>query len=128
MHYEFLAGFESNCNRYCADPEKDEIICFSIQTRNFKDYRRVFKSLILVEKFVHKESLQVWEYDDIHFVKNEYDLLSMVISVICRLDPDLLVTYDQEKRGIRYLTQRGFAYGINFQSLISRSCELDELF
>lgn len=52
----------------------------------------------------------------------------MIISIICRIDPDFLVTFDQEKRGIRYLTQRGFVNGINFQSLISRSCELDEIF
>lgn len=69
----------------------------------------------------------MWEYDDIYFVKNEYDLLSMIISIISRVDPDILVTFDQEKRGIRYLTQRGFAHGLNFAALISRSCDMDEL-
>lgn len=72
-----------------------------------------------------KEFLNTEEYDDIFVVKNEYGLLSLLISCIFRLDPDLLVTYDQEKRGIRYLSQRGYSYGINFQSLISRVCDLD---
>lgn len=77
---------------------------------------------------MNKESLQVWLHDDIFMVKNEFQLLSMMILIIARIDPDFLVSFDLEKRGIRYLCQRGFAHGVDFASMVSRACELDDLF
>jgi DNA polymerase elongation subunit (family B) len=46
----------------------------------------------------------------------------MVIDVIIRVDPDLMVAFDQERKGIRYLAERGIRYGINLSRLISRCC------
>ncbi len=37
----------------------------------------------------------------------------LLINLIIRVDIDLLITYDQEKKGIYYLMCRGISHGID---------------
>jgi DNA polymerase elongation subunit (family B) len=59
-------------------------------------------------------------------VKSELGVLQMFINLVIRIDVDLLIAYDQEKRGIYYLLIRAIQYGIDLIDVLSRSGSLED--
>ena len=59
-------------------------------------------------------------------MKDEKSLLLLFALITFKTDPDLLVSYDHEKKGIYYLIVRGYHYKLNYCDLLGRSLlELD---
>ena len=46
--------------------------------------------------------------------------------MVVRIDVDLLVSYDQEKRGLYYLLIRAINHGIHLTEILSRACNLED--
>ena len=57
-------------------------------------------------------------------VKNEEGLLSLLINLVFRIDVDIFMSWDMEKKGIRYLLQRGIYNHINMAKCLSRVNDL----
>jgi DNA polymerase elongation subunit (family B) len=74
--------------------------------------------------FDSKEDINVEDFDEVFCVKNELGILQLLINLIIRVDVDLLIAYDQEKRGIYYLLMRSIQYGIDLCDVLSRSGSL----
>jgi hypothetical protein len=55
-------------------------------------------------------------------------LLSLLINIVFRVDVDIFVSWDMEKKGLRYLLQRGIMNDINMSECLSRSNDLEHLF
>ena len=67
-------------------------------------------------------------FDDVMSVEDQYGLLSLFINNVFRIDPDIFMSWDMEKKGIRYLLQRGVINGINMAACLSRVSDLQDLF
>jgi translation elongation factor EF-Ts len=52
----------------------------------------------------------------------------MLINIVFRVDVDIFMSWDMEKKGIRYLVQRGIENGINISACLSRTNDLEDLF
>jgi hypothetical protein len=61
-------------------------------------------------------------------VENESGLLSLFVSIVFRVDVDLFMSWDMEKKGIRYLLQRGILNGMNIATCLSRVSDLEDIF
>ena len=69
------------------------------------------------------------DIDDIFLVADEKSLLMTFALLVFKIDPDLLVSYDHEKKGIYYLVMRAYAHKLNYCNLLGRALEdLDDLF
>jgi len=66
--------------------------------------------------------------DEVIVVKDERSLFSMLISIVFRVDVDIFISWDMEKKGVRYLMQRGAANGINIVSCLSRTNDFEDVF
>lgn len=121
IHYQLICDI-INPKFHYANPENDPIVCLVYDIANFKKYDFRVKGMILVEKYY--TNFDMLEIDDLFVVKDEQALLTIFINIVFRIDPDLLISYDQQKKGIRYMTQRGFNWGMNLQQLLSRTADL----
>jgi DNA polymerase elongation subunit (family B) len=67
--------------------------------------------------------------NDIIIVKDERNLLLFFALLVFKFDPDLLISYDHEAKGIYYLVNRAVIQGINYCEMLSRSLiELDYIY
>jgi hypothetical protein len=48
----------------------------------------------------------------------------MLINIVFRVDIDIFMSWDMEKKGVRYLLQRGIENGINMSACLSRTNDL----
>jgi hypothetical protein len=56
-------------------------------------------------------------------------LLLFFALLVFKFDPDLLISYDQEIKGVYYLVNRAAVHGINYCEMLSRSMsELDYIY
>lgn len=77
--------------------------------------------LVALSKFFKQMDMsKADKIHDIMFVKDEKDVLMMFALLVFKFDPDLLISYDQEKKGIYYLVNRGAAHSLNYCELLSR--------
>lgn len=67
-------------------------------------------------------------FDEVFVVREERGILSMLINIVFRVDVDIFMSWDMEKKGVRYLLERGIANNINVASCLSRTNDLEDLF
>lgn len=94
---------------------------------NEKNPIQSIRTAIITEKYASNLK-DAFLFDDVMVVESESGILSLFISVVFRLDVDLFVSWDMEKRGLRYLLQRGIANEINMAACLSRVNDLEDLF
>jgi DNA polymerase elongation subunit (family B) len=69
--------------------------------------------VIFSEDTFDQGSINYDDFDEVFMVKAELGIIQLFINLVIRIDVDLLISYDQEKRGIYYLLMRSIQYGID---------------
>lgn len=110
------------CSRAASNAATDKVvgIVYSISNE-----RSAFEAtgLIGVKKlFLRTECAAL---NDIVLVRDERDVLLFFALLVFKFDPDCLISYDQEKKGLYYLVNRAAYNGINYCEMLSRC--LDDL-
>jgi DNA polymerase elongation subunit (family B) len=109
---------------YCGDPEKHPIFAIIYEIYNEQAPAELVRGIIVREKDIGGEWL--WDgFGEVWAVPDERAILSVLVNLVFRVDPDILMTWDMERRGIRYLAERGIAHGINIANCLSRACDME---
>lgn len=122
FNYELIVEVPEKHLHY-GNPEKHPILGIVFDIYNEQSPSQSIRGAIILEKYANNIG-KVNFLDEIFVVAEERGLLSMLINIVFRVDIDIFLSWDMEKKGIRYLLQRGIENGINMSACLSRTNDL----
>lgn len=118
----------------CSSPaasnaESDKLIGIVYSISNEKSAGVATGLVGLAKYFSSVDPSRCPKLNDLVLVKTEKDLLLFFALLVFKFDPDCLVSYDQEKKGLYYLVNRAAANGLNYCEMLGRAhLELDYIY
>ncbi len=112
-----------------SNPETDKVLGIVYSISNEKSSVEATGLIGITKHFSKVNPSACSALNDIVLVKTEKELLMFFALMVFKFDPDCLISYDQEKKGLYYLVNRASSHGMNYCEMLSRSqLELDYLY
>lgn len=126
FNYELLVDIPES-RLFYGNPEKHQIASVVFELYNEQSPSQSIRGAILQQRYAGSAG-RLESFDEVFVVKEERGVLSLLINIVFRADVDIFMSWDMEKRGIRYLLERGIANNINMAACLSRTNDLEDLF
>lgn len=126
FNYELLVEIPES-QLFYGDPEKHQIVGVVFELYNEQSPSQSIKGVLLQQRYARSVG-SLANFDEVFVVREERGILSMLINIVFRVDVDIFMSWDMEKKGVRYLLERGIVNNINVASCLSRTNDLEDLF